>query len=133
MSAINEELKKIESLMNRSSNARGTRVHLSTDSLKEVDDSLEVIDLKIGEFGLVSIAEFIADIIEIFCQYVGGKVEVEQTSVSRANSLIEKMVATVGPKLKAANANYESLEKRVDNWGMLPLSRRIQVRLIKSI
>lgn len=135
MSAINEQLKIVESLLNKSNGQQqqqqqGTttrRVRLSGESLKQVDESLELIDSKIGEFGLISISEFIADIIEIFCQYSTARVDVEHASICRAHMLVSKMLALVSPRLRHAASDYGFPEKRLVNWGLLPLSQRIQV------
>lgn len=124
MSAINAELKKVESILSKSSSGR---LRLSSDALKEIDESLEWIDIKIGEFGLISVGEFIADIIEVFCQYVAGRIDTDKTSVSRACELVQKMTAKVAPPLKAAHKEYDPLDKRPSKWAPLPLSQIIQV------
>lgn len=123
MSAINIQLNKVESLLAK---ATPNRIRLSSESLKRIDESLEIVDAKIGEFGLVSIGEFIADIIEVFCQYTRASVDTYGANIVRANELIEQMLVKVGPKLRAVIPEYE--DKRLRNWGLLLVSQRLQAR-----
>lgn len=130
MSAINIQLMRVERILSKTSHlCLSRRMHLSNESLKQVDEALELIDVKIGEFGLVSIGEFIADIIEVFCHYAAGRVDVEASSIDRGYELLDKMLLVVGWRLKDANGDYDFLERRVNNWGLLPLTKQIQVLL----
>lgn len=131
MSAINSQLIRVELLLSKTSHlCLSRRMHLSNESLKQVDEALELVDAKIGEFGLVSIGEFIADIIEVFCHYSAGRVNTEASSINRTNEYLEKMLAVVGWRLKAANVDYDFPEQRINNWGLLPLTKQIQVLFI---
>lgn len=128
MSAINSQLMRVELLLSKTSHlCLSRRMHLSNESLKQVDEALELVDAKIGEFGLVSIGEFIADIIEVFCHYSAGRVNTDVSSINRTNEHLEKMLAVVGWRLKAANVDYDFPERRINNWSLLPLTKQIQV------
>ena len=134
ISAISSQLTRVEQMLTKSGQSSAPRkIRLSNESANEVDDAIEFVDAKIGEFGLVSIAEFIADIIEVFCQYVGGRMDLERTNIGLANEFISKLLAAIGPKLNAVNSEYDSPEKRLSNWALLPLSQRIQVELENRI
>lgn len=134
ISAISSQLTRVEQMLTKSGQSSAPRkIRLSNESANEVDDAIEFVDAKIGEFGLVSIAEFIADIIEVFCQYVGGRMDLERTNIGLANEFLGKLLAAIGPKLNAVNSEYDSPEKRLSNWALLPLSQRIQVELENRI
>lgn len=133
MSVINTQLARVERLLSKSSQlCLSRRMHLSNDALKQVDEALELVDAKIGEFGLVSIGEFIADIIEVFCHYTPGRVDIEASTIDRAYEHLDKMLAVAGWRLKAANSDYNFPERRTTNWGLLPLSKQIQVPILFS-
>lgn len=131
MLAISEQLKKLETILADVSTTDpccsfllGGGGGINSKVAASIDDVIETVNKLIGDFGLVSVAEFIADIIEIFCKYVN--INVSMDTFAGSHQLLEQVLERLSRRLMVINEQYENPNRRASVWSLLDLTELIQ-------
>lgn len=98
--------------------------------LSQFDAILASIDNKVGELGLVKIAEFVSDIIEVFCNFF--HIDLNDTNkIESLSKSIETKVNTISSALRTVFGDSIPAVERATKWGPLGITEKIRAKLSK--
>ncbi|CAF0765942.1 unnamed protein product [Brachionus calyciflorus] len=98
--------------------------------LSKFNSILGAIDQKLGELGVVKVADFVTQIIEIFCRFFN--IDIRDTEKIQAISeSIQDMVKSVSGVLKKIFGDSIPDMDRKKKWGPLSITERIRAKLSK--
>lgn len=96
----------------------------------QFDSILASFDSKLGELGLVKIAEFVADIVEIFCQLF--HIDVTDTNkIENLSKSIQEKISFLSGSLKFVFGETLPVLERANKWGPLGITQQIRSKLSK--
>lgn len=98
--------------------------------LSRFNSILGAIDQKLGELGIVKIAEFFSQILEVFCRFFNIDIQDTQKIAALSESL-QDMVKSVSMTLKSIFGDSIPNMDRKRKWGPLSITERIRAKLAK--
>ena len=98
--------------------------------LSRFNSILGSIDELLGKLGVVKVAEFIAQIIEVFCRFFNIDIRDTQKIAAISDS-IQDMVGGVQSALSAVFGDSIPSMKRSKKWGPLAITEKIRSKLSK--
>lgn len=98
--------------------------------LSKFNSILGVIDQKLGELGVVKVAEFISQIIEVFCRFFNIDAR-DLEKVALLAESIQDIIENVSSFLKKIFGNNIPDFKRKSKWGPLSITQKIRTKLSK--
>jgi hypothetical protein len=127
MGAISIQLKTLEAILSETNMSESPCCSLAGDNRVEekIDDAIEYVDKKLAEYGLVSIAEFISDLIEVFCKYVNVDLNSSEEKLTPTFDMCVRTLEAVSKKFKIINTSYVEPTQRATSWGLLTLTEKI--------
>jgi hypothetical protein len=98
--------------------------------LSRMNKILAVVDEKLGELGIVKIAEFFSYILEVFCNFFN--VDLSDTKkLSNIAETIQDMVQNITNALRAVVGDSIPTTGRNKKWGPLTITEKIRTKLSK--
>jgi hypothetical protein len=98
--------------------------------LSQFDTILASIDNKVGELGLIKIAEFVSEIVEVFCNFF--HIDLNDTNkIETLSRSIEAKVNTISSTLRTVFGDSIPAVERATKWGPLGITEKIRAKLSK--
>lgn len=98
--------------------------------LSRFNTILGILDQKLGELGLVRVAEFITNIIEVFCRFF--HIDLRDTEkIASISESIQDMSKAISSALRAIFGDSIPGVERKKKWGPLAITERIRTKLNK--
>ena len=98
--------------------------------LSRFNSILGAIDKILGDLGIVKVAEFIAQIIEVFCRFFN--IDIRDTQkITAISESIQQMVGSVHGALAAVFGDSIPNTKRSKKWGPLAITEKIRSKISK--
>lgn len=96
--------------------------------LSKFNSILKVIDDLIGQFGIASVAEFIMNLIEVFCKYFNIDLSDADKLASLSDSL-QSLITVISKKLSKMFGDIVPDVEREKKWGPLRITQKIKDKL----
>jgi hypothetical protein len=131
LSAVNEQLTKAVSEIEGFNTQGCLAITLcSAAILSRYNSILGIIDCKIGDMGVVKVAEFVANIIEVFCRFFNINPQDFQ-SITAISESIQEIINKISGALRTIFGDDIPKCERKKRWGPLAISERIKQKLSK--
>jgi hypothetical protein len=98
--------------------------------LSRFNSLLGQVDEKLGELGVVKIASFTADIIEVFCRFFNIDLT-DANKIATLSESLQEMVKSISSVLRSLFGDSIPDVKRRKKWGPLDITERIRAKLSK--
>jgi len=131
LNAINEQLNKaISEIQGFNTNGCLAIALCSAAILSRYNSILGVIDSALGKLGIVKVAEFVANIIEVFCKFFNVNPK-DFDNISAIAESIEEIVNKIANGLRSIFGDDIPKCERKSKWGSLSITDRIKNKLSK--
>jgi len=131
LSAINEQLQAAQSkIQGHGSTGCIALACFGAAILSQFNRILRIIDEKLGEMGLVRVAEFVAYIIEVFCKFFNIDIR-DFNNLEDISNSIQTIVENVTSPLKKVFGDDIPSTGRTKKWGPLKIASKIKAKIAK--
>lgn len=98
--------------------------------LSRFNSILGEVDQKLGELGVVKIASFVADVIEVFCRFFNIDLT-DANKIATLSESLQEMIKSISTVLRSLFGDSIPDVKRKKKWGPLDITERIRAKLSK--